>query len=298
VYNAYNANVVLNESLFSQLYMNYQHQYHAGNFADVCKHLVLAELAQQLCQKESPFGYLETHAGAGIYDLTDIPAQKTREFSQGIEKFMKAAPLLSDRPTVSRYLAVLKKAGYPTYYPGSPYLMREWVRPIDSLILIEKHPETLQALKRCFKSDPGVAIHARDAYEGLLALLPLKQSRGLIFIDPAFEQPDEWARLINALEKAVVRYRQGVFVIWYPIKASGNGEKEIAGLRTRLPSSIEGLNITVSVLNPDIRQGLIGGGMLVLNPPWQLKNEIKNWLEPVFQALSHQGQGSFSVSNI
>ncbi len=298
MYNAYNLNAGRNEFLFSQLYMNYQHQYHAGNFADVCKHLVLAEMVQQFCQKASPFGYLETHAGAGLYDLTDVPAQKTREFSRGIEKFMKAAPRLSKRPSINRYLAVLKKAGYPTYYPGSPYLMREWLRPVDSIILIEKHPETLQALRRCFKSDPQVAIHARDAYEGLLALLPLKQNRGLIFIDPAFEQPDEWVRLMNALEKAIVRYRQGVFVIWYPIKASNNGEKDIARLRTRLPASITCLNTTVSVFNPDIRQGLIGGGMLVLNPPWQLKNEIKNWLEPVFQALSHQGQGSCSISNI
>jgi 23S rRNA (adenine2030-N6)-methyltransferase len=278
--------------------MNYQHQYHAGNFADVCKHLVLAELIHQLRQKETPFGYLETHAGAGIYNLQSIPAQKTQEFSQGIEKFMQAAESLRDLPTVSRYLAAVKKAGYPIHYPGSPWLAREWLRPVDSLTFIEKHPETLQTLKVCFKGDAQVAIHARDAYEGLLALLPLKQGRGLIFIDPAYELIDEWERLITALEKAIIRYRQGIFVIWYPIKGGSNWKKEIARLRVRLPASLEGLAIDLSILGADIRQGLIGGGMIVLNPPWQFKERVAAWLEPVWRGLSHQGQGAFSISDV
>jgi len=278
--------------------MNYQHQYHAGNFADVCKHLVLVELLHQLCQKEAPFGYLETHAGAGMYDLTDVPAQKTQEFSQGIAKFMQAAESLSCLPAVNRYVSAVKKAGYPTHYPGSPWLMRSLMRPIDSLILIEKHPETLKALRACFRSEPQVAIHARDAYEGLLALLPLKQGRGLIFIDPAYEVPDEWDRLIAALEKAVLRYRQGIFVIWYPIKAGSSWEKETARLTKRLPVTLEGLSINLSVLGTDIRQGLIGGGIIVLNPPWRFKEQVATWLEAVWKALSHQGQGTFSISDI
>jgi 23S rRNA (adenine2030-N6)-methyltransferase len=278
--------------------MNYQHQYHAGNFADVCKHLVLAELVHLLRQKEAPFGYLETHAGAGIYDLTDVPAQKTQEFSQGIAKFMQAAESLADLPVVCRYLSAVKKAGYPTHYPGSPWLMREWMRPVDSLILIEKHPETLQILRACFASNAQVAVHARDAYEGLLALLPLKQGRGLIFIDPAFEAPDEWNPLIAALEKAVLRYRQGIFVIWYPIKAGSSWEKETSRLRQRLPVTVEGLSINLSVLGTEIRQGLIGGGMIVLNPPWRLKEQVATWLEPVWKALSHKGQGAFAISKI
>lgn len=278
--------------------MNYQHQYHAGNFADVCKHLILTELIHQLRQKEAPFGYLETHAGAGMYNLTGTAAQKTKEFSQGIEKFMKAATQLAGLPTINRYVEAVKKAGYPTHYPGSPWLVREWVRPTDSLILIEKHPETLQALKTCCGADPQTAIHARDAYEGLLALLPLKQGRGLIFIDPAYEVPDEWERLTIAVEKAMLRYRQGIFVIWYPIKAGSNWEKETARLRARLPTGIEGLAIHLSVLSTDVRQGLIGGGMIVLNPPWQLREKVTAWLGPVWKALSHEGQGAFSIQNI
>ncbi|MEY3183292.1 MAG: hypothetical protein RLZ35_1277 [Pseudomonadota bacterium] len=278
--------------------MNYQHQYHAGNFADVCKHLVLAELMQKLTQKETAFGYLDTHAGAGLYDLTDVPARKTQEYVFGIETLMQSEQSLAHLPTVAKYMAAVKKVGYPTHYPGSPWLAKAWGRAVDQLIFIEKHPETANTLKQNFKQDKQTVVHLRDAYEGLLALLPLKQGRGLILIDPAYEVSDEWSRMLQALEKAVHRYRQGIFVIWYPIKADNTWEKETALLRKCMPDSIDILQIELSIFNTDVRQGLIGSGMMVLNPPWQLQEQIGTWLPSVWQVLSQTGQGSFSLKKV
>jgi len=294
--------------------MNYQHHYHAGSFADVLKHLVLAELILTVRQKETPFGYIDTHAGAGLYDLRAAKAQKTQEFSVGIERLLSGSGSASQanvndmNETLAFYIKAVRAAGYPHYYPGSPWLATAWLRSIDTCTLIEKHPETVQELKSCFDpktgnpmpnpTPPTMAIHQRDAYEGLKALLPRQPSRGLILIDPPYEKNNEWAQCSIAVQHAVMHYRQGIFAIWYPIKGDNDGKRDLRQLREILPATVPLLKVELSVLDKTVRQGLIGSGMIILNPPWQLKSRIEAWLPVVWQRLSPEGKGYCEIQTV
>lgn len=282
--------------------MNYRHVFHAGNFADVFKHSLLLELLNGLAKKDTPFDYLETHAGAGLYDLQSEWAQKTQEYALGAEKVVaQCAAIEPAEPTgavpgiIQEYVALLKEAGYPERYPGSPWLARQRLRAEDKLILIEKHPEEVQKLKHCFVGEPRAAVHQRDAYEGLGALLPLKARRGLVLIDPPYESPKEWEDLTTAVVKGLQRFRQGVFAIWYPIKAENTFQAQTEFLRQQLPSAIAGLVFRLNAFNNDVKQGLRGSGLIVLNPPWPLEQRVRAWLPWLWNVLSYQGQGDYAI---
>jgi 23S rRNA (adenine2030-N6)-methyltransferase len=274
--------------------MNYRHAFHAGGFADCMKHALLLGLVRALQRKPAPIFVLDTHAGAGRYDLSAPLAERTGEWRAGIGR------LLDDPPGVlGDYLNIVQATqatppparggGAIGVYPGSPLLIRTLLRPNDRLACCELHPEDHAALRRLFANDPAVAVHHRDGWEALGALLPPKQRRGLVLIDPPYEATDEFDRLVQCLCTGHARFRTGVFAAWYPIKhrapvrafhaalqASGIRDIVAAELLLRAPTEPTRLN---------------GCGVLVINPPYRFEAEAAHILAALLDRLGTREPG-------
>ena len=195
--------------------MNYRHSFHAGNSADVVKHSLLIALVRALQHKQSALTLIDTHAGCGLYDLRGEQAQRTGEATQGVLRaFADANPLLNDYRAA---VQAVNDGAEPHLYPGSPRILAQLVRPQDFLILNEKHPEDAYALRGVMRGT-SAAVHERDAYEFWLAMLPPRTPRGVVVVDPPYEQTDERARITATLAAACRKWAHGVTVIWYPLK--------------------------------------------------------------------------------
>jgi len=277
--------------------MNYRHLYHAGNFGDVLKHVVLSLLLEALRHKETPFCYVETHAGAGRYDLLSEAAQKTGEYRQGIARLWELSPAPED---LAAYLDAVRSVNSMIlgaelrFYPGSPRIARFLMRPQDRMVLMELHPEELAGLKAELAGDRQVAIHHQDGYTGLKALLPPKERRGLVLIDPPFERPDEWEQALSGLKLALARWPTGIYAVWYPIKERRSVERwqrRIAqiGTESRIAKA---LLAELSVYPEDVPQRLNGAGMLIVNPPWHLDERLKGLLPRLAELLAVGERGS------
>ncbi len=267
--------------------MNNRHAYHAGNFADVVKHALLTLVLAHLKRKEAPFCVVDTHAGIGRYDLTGIEAGKTGEWKDGIGRLMAGGPWPE---ALAEYQAAVRAVnpGWPdvTAYPGSPRIARFLLRPQDRLALVELHPEDARTLKREFRHDTQVGVHVQDAYLALKALLPPKERRGLVLIDPPFEVKDEFRRVAKGLAEALRRWPTGIYGVWYPIKEPEAVERflgEAAGLGRPC--------FTAELFRhpPDDPARLNGTGLLLLNPPWQLDEGLAALLPVLHDRLGGSG---------
>jgi len=278
--------------------MNYRHGYHAGSYTDVVKHVVLTALITSLAKKETPFCYIDTHAGRGYYDLYSNSAQKTNEFKGGIEKIIQAA---NPPSLIKTYLHCvhevnnkLTQSGYSSlrYYPGSPMIARMLARAHERIIACELHPEEYQALKTTFANDKQVAVHHQDGFQGLKAFLPPHERRGLVLIDPPYEDPDEFTRIAHALPAALKRWETGMYAIWYPIKEKYQVERFYKTLTTTIQKPILAIELTIY---PDLPNHLNGCGMVVINPPWQLDATLNDTLPWAWNALTINNQGGYSA---
>ena len=270
--------------------MNYRHHFHAGNFADVMKHVLLVQMLRVLQKKERGLLYLDTHAGRGVYDLA-AAAQgdslaRTPEWPEGIGRLWTRA----DAPApVADYLALVglcdrewgNRADTPRFYPGSPWLARKLARPQDRLALAEKHPEECAALEAEFGGAKRVAVHAMDGYGALRAMLPPPERRALVLIDPPFEAPDEFAQIAAGLREGLQRMPAGVFAVWYPLTERARTEAFLAALRELLPPPT--LALELAVAGEDSPRKMKGCGLAVINPPWQF--DVVG--EPVVRWLAH-----------
>jgi 23S rRNA (adenine2030-N6)-methyltransferase len=264
--------------------MNYRHAFHAGNFADVMKHVCLVALLRGLARKDSAWFYLDTHAGAGDYDLGSAPAQKTGEYRQGIGRLLNAAGPLP--PALADYLDVIRPllggGDSPRRYPGSPLIAAALARQQDRLVACELNPLEFDALQAA----AGGVLHAQksDGYQALKALLPPRERRGLTLIDPPYERPDEFTRLAGELVAAHRRFATGVFALWYPLK----DEAPVAGLKRALKAAgLRRLLVTELRLTPLPTGGMLHGcGVLVLNPPWGFAEQMKAALPALARILS------------
>jgi 23S rRNA (adenine2030-N6)-methyltransferase len=279
--------------------LSYRHGFHAGNFADVFKHVVLTLLIDALKRKETPFCYLDTHAGAGRYDLGSAHAQKNREHTEGIGRLWKVrdAP-----PEIRDYLAIVRafngeessgKRVPLRYYPGSPRLVRALLRPQDRMVLTELHPTDFETLKEEFAGDRQVAVHHLDGYQGLKSFLPPKERRGLVLIDPAFEDSEEFKQLAGHLQTAVHRWTTGIYAIWYPLVA----DYPLARFHRAIKNSgiPKVLLIELSVYPEDNPVGLNGSGVLIVNPPWLIDEQLEGLLPRLWKSLSVNGQGGYRM---
>ena len=278
--------------------MNYRHIYHAGNFADVLKHAVLALMIEYMKQKDAPFRVIDTHAGVGRYDLLSVQAGKTNEWQGGIGRILGPdAPQLPPdiAALLAPYLAIVREfnAGNTlTAYPGSPELARRLLRPADALIVNELHPDDHAELLDLFIRDAQVKVLQLDAWVAVKALLPPKERRGLVLIDPPYEETGELARLARGLAQALKRFATGTFVLWYPVKDMPPVED--------FHASLEGLGIARSLRielytrAPDMAERLNGCGLLVINPPWTLQDQMQTLL-PFLSTRLANGPGGGSL---
>ncbi len=275
--------------------MNYRHAFHAGNFADVLKHAVLARILDYLKRKPGAFRVIDTHAGIGLYDLTSEEAQKTGEWRGGIGRLMEgtlpdsAAALL--RPYLDTMRAFNAEGGI-RYYPGSPLVTRHLLREIDRLTAIELHPDDSAALRDRFVGDWQVRVIALDGWLALGAHVPPKEKRGLVLVDPPFEKEGEFDRLVNGLVKAYRRWPGGTYALWYPVKDRDAVER----FRARLgETGIEKmLDIVLEIRTPSAEPRLDGCGMVVVNPPYVLEEEMSVLLPALCGILGESGARAWS----
>lgn len=261
--------------------MNYRHAYHAGNFADCMKHALLVSLLGSYLHKPAPFMMLDTHAGTGRYDLEGTEAEKTGEWHSGIGRLAHEAP---DSP-LAPWLDLVRQAGGPRYYPGSPLLASLMLRPQDRLICCEKHPQDKRDLYRLFARTPNTTVHERDAYEALRALLPPKDiKRGLILMDPPFEEAGEFERLAQALQTIRARFATAVVAIWYPIKH----RTPVRAFQTAIADSGVRDVLTAELLMrpPHDPDQLNGSGLLVVRPPYGFAENATRLLDRLKTVLA------------
>lgn len=258
--------------------MNYRHAFHAGNFADVLKHLVLCELLRLLTSKDKKLFVLDTHAGAGGYDLGGRMAARTGEAAAGIARLV-AAPRAGIPGAVGRYLAAVaaydRKFGPPggplRRYPGSPRLIRAGLRAADRFVACELHPQDALMLKREFAGDKSVEVRQEDGYHALKATLPPPERRALVLVDPPFEATDEFDHLLRAVRHGLRRFATGCYAIWYPIKDAAAVDGFVGAF-----ADLKTLRVELSVHLEGDR--LAACGVLVINPPWKLEEAMREAL--------------------
>lgn len=273
--------------------MNYRHIYHAGNFADVLKHAIVARLIEYLKQKDKAFRVLDTHAGIGIYDLSSEQAQKTGEWRDGIGRLIDVALPQKIAPLLAPYLQAVRDLNPDsglTYYPGSPKLARMLIRPQDRLSLMELHPDDYEELHRNFDSDFQTRVTHLDGWLALNAHLPPKEKRGLVLVDPPFEQEGEYKRLFDNFVKAYRKFPTGVYCLWYPLKYGAPiPEFHNAFAELDVPKI---LCAELSVKNERETTGLSGSGLIIVNPPFTLKGELDTLLPFLREKLAQDKFGS------
>ncbi|UUR07992.1 23S rRNA (adenine(2030)-N(6))-methyltransferase RlmJ [Sphingomonas glaciei] len=264
--------------------MNYRHSFHAGNSADVVKHGLLIALVRALQQKPGALTLIDTHAGCGLYDLEDDRAQRTGEATQGVVRaFADSNPLLDDYRAAVR---AVNEGTEPRLYPGSPQVLAQLLRLQDFLILNEKHPEDIAALRASMRGLPA-AVHQRDAYELWLAVLPTRTPRGVVVVDPPYEQTDERERITDTLAAAQRKWAHGVTAIWYPLK---NRETHLRWKQQLRRLGIAKFLVIEHWLYDAEQPGIYNGaGLFIINPPYAFTQGLAPLLEAYRAALAPDG---------
>jgi 23S rRNA (adenine2030-N6)-methyltransferase len=266
--------------------VNYRHAYHAGNFADVVKHVVLSRLVEYLKQKDKAFRVIDTHAGIGRYDLSSTEAQKTGEWRGGIGRLVDAALDPPAAALLAPYLEAVRSLnpqGGVKKYPGSPLIVRHLMRKQDRLSAIELHRQDAGKLRTLFQGDFQTRVIELDGWLALGAHLPPKEKRGLVLVDPPFEEQGEFDRLVDGLRKAHKRWPGGIYALWYPVK----DRKAVAAFRKALVQSGVPmlLDIGFEIRPPSAEPSLDGSGMVVVNPPFTLEGELRRLLPALHKLL-------------
>lgn len=271
--------------------MNYRHGFHAGNFADVVKHAILARILVYLGRKEAPFRFIDTHAGAGRYDLAGDEARRSAEWREGVARVLKASPPKPVAELLSPYLRAigpLGADGLPASYPGSPAIAQALLRADDRIALCESHPEEREKLIRALGHDRRLSIVGTDGYVALNAYLPPKERRGLVLIDPPYEEADEARRVEQALARALKKWPTGVYLAWRPIRqpaADAHFLNNIAALGAPKILRVE-IDVGPGPVGAHGQRPLSAAGLLVVNPPHTLFDEARAlmpWLARLLQ---------------
>lgn len=273
--------------------MNYRHAFHAGGFADVLKHAVLGRILAHLRAKPAAFRVIDTHAGAGLYDLAGPEAARSLEWERGIHRLLTTAIAADVRALLAPYLdavAGLNAADRLATYPGSPAIVRAHLRPQDRLIACELEPNAAAALARHLGGDRRIKVIAIDGFLALNAYVPPPERRGLVLVDPPFERADDFARLAQGLSTAHRKWATGIYLLWYPIKGRAGPD----ALARRLTRSGIGKIMRAELEVGTAADGdrLTGCGLIVVNPPWTLEAELKMMLPALAATLSEPGRGA------
>jgi len=284
--------------------VNYRHHFHAGNFADVMKHVLLCRLIRALQKKEKGFLYLDTHAGRGGYDMEVAATGDTHtrrpEWPEGIGRLWAQSPEAVPAP-LAEYLALVREfdrdagniTAAPRFYPGSPWLARRLARLGDRLALCERHPAECAALEGELGGRAGVAVQEMDGYTAVRALLPPPERRALVLIDPPFEAQDEFAQIAGALRDGLQRFASGVFAVWYPLTGRARVDEFFAAVRALRPPPTLACELTIAGEQAEMK--MKGCGLLVINPPWQFDAEAAPLLAFLAEALAQAPGGTGRV---
>ncbi|MFY9770392.1 MAG: 23S rRNA (adenine(2030)-N(6))-methyltransferase RlmJ [Xanthobacteraceae bacterium] len=275
--------------------MNYQHAFHAGNFADVHKHIVLTRILDYLRQKPAAFRVVDTHAGAGLYNLLGPQAARSGEWRDGIGRLFAmprsgATGTDSLQALVAPYLDIitaLNPAGTLRLYPGSPLIVKALLRRQDRLIACELEPSAAASLKAALHGDARAKVLSIDGWVGLFANVPPKERRGLVVIDPPYEETVEFARLSDALAQAYRKWPNGLYLLWYPIKA--REAPDALARRLRRLSVPKILRCEFSIAPPRADGALAGSGLIIVNPPFPLERELRELLPAFMRLLAPMG---------
>jgi len=277
--------------------VNYRHAFHAGNFADVAKHLVLTRILAYLMRKDAPFRVIDTHAGVGLYDLLDEKSGRTGEWREGIGRLFERGLPGPARALAEPYVAAIKAQnpdGQLRYYPGSPFIARHMLRPQDRLMALELHPQDADSLRENFAGDIQTRVTRLDGWAAMGTHLPPKERRGLVLVDPPFEEKGEFSRMIQGLGKAHKRWPGGIYAFWYPLKDPT--ESFARALKSLGIPKILRLELTIRPASMPPR--LYGSGMVVVNPPYVLEEEMEILLPALVGLLSDAGRGRFRIDRI
>src|SRR6202022_2880191 len=281
--------------------MNYRHAFHAGGFADVIKHIVLVRILTYLQDKPAAFRVIDTHAGAGLYDLTGDEASRGGEWLTGIARLMQARFSETTMPLVAPYLDIVR-AFNPQRdikaYPGSPLIARALLRPQDRLTACEVEPKARKRLIDALRRDTQARVVDLDGWVALPAFVPPNERRGLVLIDPPYEQKDEFERLASGFEEAFAKWPTGIYVLWYPAKsrrATDALAQHVAAVVEARVGAKKSLRIEFSVAPQIADAGLTSAGLLIVNPPWTLVSELKAILPELEKPLGQGGAGRFRL---
>ncbi|MDX2464579.1 MAG: 23S rRNA (adenine(2030)-N(6))-methyltransferase RlmJ [Porticoccus sp.] len=266
--------------------LSYRHSFHAGNFADIIKHIVLVEILEHLTQKEAPFEYIDTHSGAGLYNLKSNDAQKLQEHANGIAKIES-----KDFPELARYFEVINtfnKSGDLNIYPGSPSIAQYFLRKQDRAWLFELHPQDYESLSRNIRSNKKIRGACQDGLTGMTTLLPPTSRRGLILIDPSYEIKSEYDHVIDAVIQAYKKFSTGIYAIWYPVV----DRQKIDHMEKKLiRSGIKNIQRFELGLSADSEErGMSASGLFVINPPWKLLEKMDILLPRLAQKLGKEDE--------
>lgn len=282
--------------------LSYRHAFHAGNHADVLKHAVVVQLLEHLTQKDKAFWYIDTHAGAGLYALDHAYAQKKAEFETGISRIWQAA---ADGQTLPPFLdefldqvRAQNPDGNLRHYPGSPWLAWQMLREQDRLRLFELHSTEIQVLRDNFRgAGRKVMLYDGDGFNGIKAILPPPPRRALVLIDPSYEDKQDYARTVQALEDSLERFATGVYAIWYP-QVQRRESIQLPAQLMRLPLK-SWLHVTLTVKHPvEGGLGLHGSGMFIVNPPWRLKETIEEAMPLLVDLLGQDAGASYTLESL
>ena len=281
--------------------MNYRHAFHAGGFADVIKHIVLVRILLYLQEKPAAFRVIDTHAGAGLYELTSDEARRGGEWLTGIARLMQARFSEATAPLVKPYLDIIR-AFNPERdlkaYPGSPLIVRALLRPQDRLTACEIEPKARKRLVEGLRRDAQARVVDLDGWVALPAFVPPKERRGLVLIDPSYEQKDEFERLAEGFTQAFEKWPTGSYVLWYPVKSRRAADKlaqHVAEAVGAGPSPGKCLRLEFSVAPQAAGAALASAGLLIVNPPWTLLGELKSILPELQKPLGQGGAARFRL---
>jgi 23S rRNA (adenine2030-N6)-methyltransferase len=281
--------------------MNYRHAFHAGGFADVIKHIVLVRMLIYLQEKPAPFRVIDSHAGAGIYDLTGEEARRGGEWLTGIARLMQARFSDNTLPLVKPYLDIVRafnaKAELKAY-PGSPLIARALLRPQDRLTACEVEPKARKRLIEALRRDTQARVVDLDGWLALPAFVPPKERRGLVLIDPPFEAKDEFERLAQGFSEAFAKWPTGSYLLWYPVKSRRATDllaRHVTAAVSAGPSPGKCLRLEFSVAPQAAGASLASAGLLIVNPPWTLQGELKAILPELEKPLGQGGAGRFRL---
>jgi len=281
--------------------MNYRHAFHAGSFADVIKHIVLVRMLTYLQEKPAAFRVIDTHAGAGRYDLTGEEAKRGGEWLTGIARVMAARFSEAAQPLIGPYLDIVRSFNPPgklTTYPGSPLIARALLRPQDRMTLCELAPVPRKQLIDALRRDAQARVVDLDGWVALPAFVPPNERRGVVLIDPAFEAKDEFERLADRFATAFVKWPTGIYMLWYPGKsrrATDDLAHQVARCAAATKPAGKVLRIEFSVAPQIEGEALTSSGLLIVNPPWTLQDELKLILPELQKPLGQGGAARFRL---